>query len=77
MIPRRSLVVGNPAHIIRKVSDEMIALKTEGTGLYQALPGEMSTIWSVCNPIFAPKPGNANSQVVDYEPWSHRKTGQV
>ena len=39
-IPRRSLVVGNPAKIIKEVSDEMIAWKTKGTQLYQELPGE-------------------------------------
>ena len=39
-IPKRSLVVGNPAKIIKQVSDEMIAWKTKGTQLYQALPGE-------------------------------------
>jgi len=37
-IPRRSLVVGNPARIIKQVSDEMIAWKTKGTSLYQQLP---------------------------------------
>jgi carbonic anhydrase/acetyltransferase-like protein (isoleucine patch superfamily) len=39
-IPRRSLVVGNPAKIIKEVSDEMIAWKTKGTAMYQALPKE-------------------------------------
>lgn len=39
-IPKRSLVVGNPAKIIKPVTDEMIAWKTKGTQLYQALPGE-------------------------------------
>ena len=39
-IPKRSLVVGNPAKIIKQVSDDMIAWKTKGTQLYQALPGE-------------------------------------
>lgn len=37
-IPRRSLVVGNPARVIKEVSDEMIAWKTKGTELYQQLP---------------------------------------
>ena len=37
-IERRSLVVGNPAKIIKKVSDEMMAWKTKGTQLYQQLP---------------------------------------
>lgn len=37
-IPSRSLVVGNPAKIIKEVSDEMLAWKTKGTELYQTLP---------------------------------------
>jgi len=40
IIPSRSLVVGNPAKIIKEVSDEMIAWKTAGTQLYQQLPRE-------------------------------------
>lgn len=39
-IPNRSLVVGNPAKVIKQVSDEMIAWKTKGTALYQELPKE-------------------------------------
>ncbi|MCT4628338.1 transferase hexapeptide repeat family protein [Winogradskyella sp.] len=38
VIPNRSLVVGNPAKVIKQVSDEMIAWKTKGTVLYQQLP---------------------------------------
>ncbi|HLT33234.1 MAG TPA: transferase hexapeptide repeat family protein, partial [Aquaticitalea sp.] len=34
--PNRSLVVGNPAKIIKEVSDEMIEWKTKGTTLYQS-----------------------------------------
>jgi len=37
-IPKRSLVVGNPAKIIKEVTDDMIAWKTKGTQLYQQLP---------------------------------------
>lgn len=39
-IPKRSLVVGNPAKVIKQVTDEMIAWKTKGTHLYQQLPKE-------------------------------------
>ncbi|WP_452221381.1 acyltransferase [Lacinutrix salivirga] len=39
-IPKRSLVVGNPAKIIKEVTDEMIAWKTKGTKLYQQLPAD-------------------------------------
>ena len=37
-IPERSLVVGNPGKVIKKVSDDMVAWKTAGTRLYQRLP---------------------------------------
>lgn len=39
-IPARSLLVGNPAKIIKEVSDEMLAWKTAGTRLYQRLPAD-------------------------------------
>ena len=39
-LPARSLAVGNPAKVIKQVSDEMIAWKTKGTQLYQKLPQE-------------------------------------
>jgi phenylacetic acid degradation protein len=39
-IPNRKMIVGNPATIIKDVSDDMIAWKTKGTALYQQLPSE-------------------------------------
>lgn len=51
IIPKRSLVVGNPAKVIKEVSDEMLAWKTKGTRLYQALPGEMRQYWEPCEPL--------------------------
>jgi UDP-2-acetamido-3-amino-2,3-dideoxy-glucuronate N-acetyltransferase len=36
-----ALVVGNPAKVIKKVSDEMIDWKTKGTQLYQQLPPKL------------------------------------
>ena len=39
-IPKRSLVVGNPARIVNQISDDVIAWKTKGTQLYQQLPSE-------------------------------------
>ena len=39
-VPPRKIVVGNPAKIVKDVTDEMAAWKIEGTGLYQKLPKE-------------------------------------
>ncbi|WP_431137178.1 transferase hexapeptide repeat family protein [Psychroserpens mesophilus] len=40
IIPKRSLVVGNPAKVIKDVTDDMMAWKTKGTQLYQQLPAD-------------------------------------
>ncbi|MDG2330869.1 MAG: transferase hexapeptide repeat family protein [Flavobacteriales bacterium] len=50
-IENRKLVVGNPAKIIKEVSDEMIDWKTKGTELYQRLPLECETSLKVCQPL--------------------------
>lgn len=39
-IPERSLVLGNPAKVIRELTDDMIVWKTAGTRLYQQLPAD-------------------------------------
>jgi len=36
----RSLIVGNPARVIKEVTDEMMEWKTAGTKLYQQLPSD-------------------------------------
>lgn len=50
-IPARSLLAGNPARIIKEVSDEMIAWKTEGTKLYQQLPQHCFDTLEPCEPL--------------------------
>ena len=51
IIPKRSLVVGNPAKIVKEVSDEMIDWKTKGTKLYQQLPKECHESLLEVNPL--------------------------
>jgi phenylacetic acid degradation protein len=50
-IHERKVVVGNPAKIIKEVSDEMLAWKTKGTQLYQQLPKELSETLKPCEPL--------------------------
>jgi phenylacetic acid degradation protein len=50
-IQARSLVAGNPARIIKEVSDEMVAWKTEGTKLYQQLPIQCYETLKPCEPL--------------------------
>ena len=67
-IPARSLVVGNPARIIRQVSDEMIAWKTEGTKLYQDLPAELHETLRPCEPL-REVPKDRPEQEMLYRTW--------
>ena len=50
-VPERSVVVGNPARIVKPVSDEMLAWKSEGTALYQQLPAAMRATWREVEPL--------------------------
>ena len=51
VIPARSVVIGNPSRIAKEVTDEIIKWKTEGTKLYQQLPGQMREGWEPCEPL--------------------------
>jgi carbonic anhydrase/acetyltransferase-like protein (isoleucine patch superfamily) len=67
-IPPRSLVVGNPAKIIKEVSDEMIAWKSEGTALYQQLPAECHANLKECNPLDEMEENRSNHESI-YKIW--------
>lgn len=73
-IEPRSLMAGNPAKLIRQVSDDMLAWKTEGTKLYQQLPAAMQQHWKPCEPLTEIEEPNAGKdEQSDYQPW--HKTG--
>lgn len=71
-IPNRKVVVGNPAKIIKNVSDEMLEWKTEGTAWYQRLPQEMKETWKECEPL-REGPEDKEDQKREYETWKNRK----
>jgi phenylacetic acid degradation protein len=51
IIPERKIVVGNPAKIVKDVSDDMLEWKTKGTGLYQQLPAELYATLKAVEPL--------------------------
>ena len=71
-IPARSLVVGNPAKIIKEVSDDMIAWKTKGTRLYQALPKDLYDTLKQVEPL-REMPADRPKQESLYETWEKIK----
>lgn len=71
IIAARSVVVGNPSKVIKKVSDEMLQWKTEGTQLYQQLPQEMHSHAKPCEPL-TKIPIDRPVQKVHYKPWDKK-----
>ncbi|MEK6612976.1 MAG: transferase hexapeptide repeat family protein [Gemmatimonadota bacterium] len=67
-VPARSVVVGNPAKIVKQVSDEMLEWKTEGTTLYQALPSRLHASLQACEPL-REVPADRARQVSTYRTW--------
>lgn len=71
-IPERKIVAGNPAKIIKNVSDEMLAWKTKGTELYQQLPAQLYTTLKPCQPL-TEKETNRPTQQAVYLNWKKQK----
>jgi phenylacetic acid degradation protein len=72
-IPPRSVVVGNPAKVVKQVSDEMLAWKTEGTALYQSLPARLRESLRPCEPL-REVPPDRTTQQMSYRTWKETRT---
>ena len=72
-IPARKVVVGNPARIVKDVSDEMLAWKTEGTRLYQGLPAQLRASLLPCEPL-RELPEGRRAQDSDYRTWGETRS---
>lgn len=69
--PRRSLIAGNPAKILREVSDDMIGWKSEGTAIYQQLARDAHHELLECEPLRdAIDYGSSDST---YQTWNKSK----
>lgn len=73
--PVRKVIVGNPARIVKDVSDGMLAWKSEGTKLYQQLPAELRATLKACEPL-REVPEDQASMAVRYRTWQETKREQ-
>jgi carbonic anhydrase/acetyltransferase-like protein (isoleucine patch superfamily) len=71
VIPPRKVVVGNPAKVVKEVTDEMIRWKTDGTKLYQSLPAMMRQSWGETEPL-RETPVERPNQPATYDTWENR-----
>jgi carbonic anhydrase/acetyltransferase-like protein (isoleucine patch superfamily) len=72
-IPKRSLLIGNPAKIIKQVTNEMLEWKTMGTKLYQTLPEQCHKSLKECKPLHR-APAYAPHQELLYSTWNEIKS---
>jgi len=71
----RKVIVGNPARVVKDVSDGMIAWKTEGTRLYQRLPAELHATLKECEAL-REVPKDRPPITANYRTWGEtRGTG--
>lgn len=71
-IPDRKIAAGNPAKIIKDVSDEMLKWKSSGTELYKNLPAELYSTLKVCEPLREiPKDRPKQNEI--YKTWKSQK----
>lgn len=67
-IPPRSVVVGNPAKIVKQVTGSMLAWKTDGTRLYQTLPDAIRKTMKPVQPL-TEIPKKRKKQSLKYKTW--------
>jgi phenylacetic acid degradation protein len=72
-VPDRSVVVGNPARIVKAVSDEMLAWKRDGTALYQQLPAALRASLQPVEPL-REVPANRPTQSAMLKTWNQTRT---
>jgi len=72
IIPDRKVVVGNPAKIVKDVSNEMITWKTKGTELYQQLPAQLHATLKPCEPLTEIESNRPQQQAI-YKTWNEIK----
>ena len=72
-IPERKVVVGNPAKIVKVVTDEMLAWKSEGTALYQQLPGILRASLVATEPL-REVPADRALPTGALRPWKDTRT---
>jgi phenylacetic acid degradation protein len=73
-IPNRKVIVGNPAKIVKDVSDEMLEWKTEGTKIYQSLPKELHETLTSCEPLRKEPKDREDIMKQDYKTWGETKS---
>jgi len=71
-IPNRSVAVGNPAKIVKEMSDKMLGWKTDGTLLYQKLAASSRDNLKEVEPLREIPKGREDQKDL-FKPWNETK----
>ncbi|MGD9917832.1 MAG: transferase hexapeptide repeat family protein [Paenirhodobacter sp.] len=75
VLPPGVLAVGSPAKVVRSLSEEEIAWKRQGTGVYQRLAIEAAQKITPAEPLAAPEPGRRRAEAPAYDPLVLARAG--
>lgn len=75
-ISDRMIAVGNPARMVKEVSDAMLAWKTEGTALYRQLPAQLHATLRACEPLREAPPERVTG-ARSFETWLQAKSDKT
>ena len=67
-VPPRSLVAGTPGKVLRQVTDDEIAWKSQGTATYQQLAVRSLRTMRAVEPLAEAEPGRKRLQLPRFEP---------
>lgn len=73
IVPPRTLVAGVPARVVRKLTDDELAWKVEGTASYQVLTRRSLATMRATSPLLAPEPDRRRIALPELLPLSARK----
>lgn len=76
VIPPRSVVVGQPARVVREVNADMLEWKDQGTQQYMRLPSDCHESLRPCQPLTEVPADYANEMDVTFKTWKEIRDEQ-
>jgi phenylacetic acid degradation protein len=67
-VPPRMLVAGIPGRLVRELTEEEVATKTEGTTIYQTLAKRSQASMRACEPLTQLEPDRRRFQLPKFDP---------
>ncbi|WP_116086846.1 transferase hexapeptide repeat family protein [Tropicimonas sp. IMCC34011] len=77
VIPPRTMAVGSPAKVLRELTEEEIAWKRQGTGVYRQLARDARDRLTVAEPLSAVEAGRKRAEAPDYDPLVLERRGFI